>query len=250
MWSVRVRSITGRGTVVKQRLVLFDIDGTLLLSGGAGRRAVLRALDDEAGIDGERVEGVRFDGKTDPAIITELFAAAGRADECTSDRIDRVIDRYLWHLEADLAVNAHLARVMPGVADLLDRLATDPRLVLGLLTGNVSRGATVKLRAVGIAPERFAVGAYGSDHAARSALPPIAVERAREHFGRAVGGRDVIILGDTPADMTCGQGIGARAIGVTTGNFSHADLLGAGADAVFADFTSVDEVHHCIAEAP
>ncbi|MBM4186989.1 MAG: HAD family hydrolase [Gemmatimonadetes bacterium] len=239
-----------RDRTVRERLVLFDIDGTLLLSGGAGKRAVLRALHDETGIDAEHLERVRFDGKTDPAIVSELFHAAGRGSECTPTRMARVIERYLWHLEADLAVNAHRAKVMPGVASLLDRLWADRRLVVGLLTGNVSHGAAVKLRAVGIAPERFAVGAYGSDHPERSALPPIAVERARQYFGRAVGGREVVILGDTPADMTCGNGIGARAIGVTTGNFAEADLAAAGAQAVFADFTAVDEVHRCIAEGP
>lgn len=229
-----------------QRLVLFDIDGTLLLSGGAGRRAIMRAIDDEAAIDERSLDQVRFDGKTDPAIVTELFEVVGRGHECDDHRIGRVLDRYVVHLEADLAVNAHRARVMPGVEQLLDRLAADSRVVLGILTGNVSRGADVKLRAVGIAPERFAVGAYGSDHRDRSALPPIAVERARPIFGRMVSGRDVVIIGDTPADVTCGQGIGARAIAVATGNFSTAELARAGAHAVFADLTTLDDVHQCI----
>ena len=240
------RGRPGRGDFVSQCLVLFDIDGTLLLSGGAGRRAVLRAIADEAAIDAETVDRVRFDGKTDPAIVSELFATAGRAGECNPDRIQRVIDRYLIHLEADLAINAHRATVMPGVFALLDRLAADSRVVLGLLTGNVSQGASAKLRAVGIAPDRFRLGAYGSDHAVRSELPPIAVERAVPFFGRQVTGPEVVIIGDTPADVTCGQGIGARAIAVATGGFSTEQLADAGAHAVFGDLSSVDEVHRCI----
>ncbi|MFN0178661.1 MAG: HAD family hydrolase [Gemmatimonadales bacterium] len=235
---------------VTQRLVLFDIDGTLLLSGGAGRRAIMQAIEDEAEIGAAHVDQVRFDGKTDPAIITELFAAAGRADECSPERIERVIARYVFHLEADLAINAHRATVMPGVVALLDRLADDARIVLGLLTGNVSRGAAVKLRAVGIAPERFRVGAYGSDHAVRSALPPIAAERAAPIFGRTPGGPEVVIIGDTPADVTCGQGIGARAIGVATGSFSTDQLTQAGAHAVFSDLSPIAEVHDYIVGPP
>ena len=231
---------------MKQRLVLFDIDGTILLSGGAGRRAIMKSIDDEAGIAPPQVDSVRFDGKTDPQIVVELFAAVGRADDCDADRIVRVIARYLAHLEADLARNAKDATVMPGIVPLLESLAADSGVVLGLLTGNVNRGAELKLRAVGISPERFQVGAYGSDHAVRAELPPIAVERAAPVFGRPVSGREVVIIGDTPADVTCGQGIGARAIGVATGSFSVAQLAAAGAHAVFTNLADTAAVHSVI----
>ncbi len=229
-----------------QRLVLFDIDGTLLLSGGAGRRAILQALEDEAGVDPRGVDSVRFDGKTDPQIVGELFGAAGRGAECDTDRIERVLARYVLHLEADLAVDHARATLMPGVVALLESLGQDSRVVLGLLTGNVSWGAELKLRAVGLDPGRFRVGAFGSDHAIRSALPPIAVRRATSVLGRPVSGQEVVIIGDTPADVTCGQGIGAWAIGVATGSFSTTQLTAAGAHAVFPDLGDTATVHSTI----
>ena len=220
-----------------RRLVLFDIDGTLLLSGGAGRRAILAALAEETAIGADRVEHVRFDGKTDPQIVVELLDAGGHEAPHPADRIDRVIERYLSHLESDLAVNAHRATVMPGVRDLLLALGGDDRVVLGLLTGNVSRGAALKLRAVAIAPEQFKVGAYGSDHAIRSALPPIAAERAEPIFGRRPNGTEIVIIGDTPADITCGVPVGALSIGVATGSYDVEALAAAGAHHVFPDLS-------------
>ena len=231
---------------VSQRLVLFDIDGTLHLSGGAGRRAIVKALEDEAGVDPGGANAVRFDGKTDPQIVLEMFSAVGREDECDEARIERVLARYLVHLETDLAVNAARATVMPGVVPLLDSLRQDSRIVLGLLTGNVSRGAAIKLRAVGIDPDQFRVGAFGSDHAVRSSLPPIAVQRAASMLGRSVAGPEVVIIGDTPADVTCGQGIGAWSIGVATGSFSTDQLAAAGAHAVFSDLADTAAVHSTI----
>jgi phosphoglycolate phosphatase len=235
----------GRDGRVTRKLVLFDIDGTLLLSGGAGKRAILGALADEAGIAPAEGDHVRFDGKTDPQIVHELFEAAG-AGPAEPDRVTRVLDRYLFHLEADLAVNAHRAEVMPGVRELLVSLGGEDAVVLGLLTGNVARGATIKLRAVDLDPDQFKVGAYGSDHAVRAELPPIAAARAAEWFGRTPWGDEVVIIGDTPADVTCGRGVGARAIGVATGHYRTDDLAGAGAAHVFEDLRDLERVRAAI----
>ncbi len=232
---------------VKRRLVLFDIDGTLLLSGGAGRRAILGALEDETGRDPAGASSVRFDGKTDPQIVVELFAAVGHPPPYESDHIGRVLDRYLFRLEADLAANASKATVMPGIRPLLARLERDERIVLGLLTGNVQAGAAIKLKSVDLAPERFLVGAYGSDHAVRAKLPPIAIDRAMPFFGRPLHGDEIVIIGDTPDDITCGQCVAARAIGVGTGAFRPAELLAAGATAAFDDLADVDRAYHAIA---
>lgn len=229
-----------------RRLVLFDIDGTLLLSGGAGRRAILTALAELEGVTMDRVEHIRFDGKTDPQIVGELFAAGGHAPPYDAARVLRLLDRYLTHLEADLAVNAARAEVMPGVRPLLETLGRDERVVLGLLTGNVVRGAGIKLRAVDLAPEQFRLGAYGSDHAERAALPAIALERAEPFFGRRPLGSEVVIIGDTPADVTCGQGVGARSVAVATGGFAVPELAAAGAHAVFEDLTDTARVHAAI----
>ncbi len=232
---------------MKRRLVLFDIDGTLLLSGGAGRRAILAALQDVAGIGAGTgaVDQVRFDGKTDPQIVVELFEAAGEPLG-GPERIDLVLGRYLEHLEIDLGVNAHLATVMPGIHALLGVLGADPGVVVGLLTGNVVRGAAIKLTAAGIEPGQFQIGAYGSDHAVRAELPPIAAERAAPLFGRAPRGPEVVIIGDTPADVTCGRSLGATAIGVATGHYTPTDLAAAGAAHVFADLADTGRVRAAI----
>jgi phosphoglycolate phosphatase len=231
---------------VKRRLVLFDIDGTLLLSGGAGRRAILGALADAIGPLPPGAEEVRFDGKTDPQIVSELLHAAGHPAPPDADWVTRFLERYVVHLEEDLAVNAHRVVTMPGIRPLLDRLEADERVILGLLTGNVPQGAELKLRVAGLDPSRFRVGAYGSDHAVRSELPPFAVRRATPFFGRPPHGDEVVIIGDTPADVTCGRCVAARAIGVGTGSFSADDLIAAGASAAFADLSDLDQAYAAI----
>jgi phosphoglycolate phosphatase-like HAD superfamily hydrolase len=131
---------------------------------------------------------------------------------------------------------------MPGVHSLLDRLEIEPGIVLGLLTGNLEEGAALKLRSGGLDPRRFRVGAYGSDAAERPDLPPIAARRAERYFGRVPSGAEVVIIGDTPADVDCGRCIGARAVGVATGAYSVADLEGCGAHAVFRNLSDTDRV--------
>ena len=224
-----------------RKLVLFDIDGTILLSSGAGRRAITDALAPHIG-DVSAFGRVRFDGKTDPQIVAELLEAAGHPDPHHPERIAEVCAAYVTRLEAELAKPTSITTLLPGVVALLDALALRDDVLLGLVTGNVARGAELKLRAAGIAPARFAVGAYGSDSAHRPELPPIAAERAAPFMGRVPSGHDVIIIGDTPADVHCGRPIGARAIGVATGSFAVQDLHDAGADAVFADLTDTVRV--------
>ena len=230
-----------------QKLVLFDIDGTLLLSGGAGRRALVAVM--SALIDDPAVfDRVRFDGKTDPQIIAELLLEAGHGPGADSEMVERMAERYLELLEDELADGGTRRgragdgpgtgagpRLMPGVPELLDGLEADSRATLGLLTGNLARGAALKLRSVGIDPARFAVGAYGSDSPHRPDLPAIATRHAGALFGRIPVGEEVVIIGDTPADVTCGESIGARAIGVATGSYSREDLEAAGAYLVVED---------------
>ncbi|MGH7559750.1 MAG: HAD family hydrolase [Gemmatimonadales bacterium] len=227
-----------------RRLVLFDIDGTLLLSAGAGRRAILAALADHVA-DFETLTKVRFDGKTDPQIVTELLAAAGDPEPEEPGRITRVLQRYVELLERDLALNGHRAATMPGVPELLDLLEGDDALI-GLLTGNVVPGARLKLAAVRIDPDRFRVGAFGSDHARRFELPPIAARRAEPFFGRVPSGAEVVIIGDTPDDVCCAASIGARTVGVATGAYSEAELRDAGASVVLPDFRDVPAARRAI----
>jgi phosphoglycolate phosphatase-like HAD superfamily hydrolase len=222
-----------------RKLVLFDIDGTILLSAGAGRRAITAALAAEIG-DAGAFHRVRFDGKTDPQIVIELLEAAGYSEPTNAERVRAVCARYVALLEAELATSARRMRLMPGFPAILDRLEVIEGVVLGLLTGNLARGAALKLRAAGVDPERFRVGAFGSDSGHRPDLPAIAVGRAAPLFGRVPGGHEVVIIGDTPADIACGSGIGARAVAVATGSYGVAELEACGPHAVFEDLADVD----------
>jgi len=226
------------------RLVLFDIDGTLLLTDGAGRRAIHRALIEVFGDTGPADH--RFDGKTDPQIVRELMRVVGHADTHIDARMQTLFDRYVTHLRDELCDPSYAPRALPGVPELLDALDARDDVVLGLLTGNLAAGARAKLQAVGIDPDRFLVGAYGSDHELRPELPAIAQQRARETLGIDVWGADVVVVGDTPADVQCGRGIGARAIGVATGHYPVDALAEHGAVAVFADLTDTDAVMRAI----
>jgi phosphoglycolate phosphatase len=222
------------------KLVLFDIDGTILLTDGAGKRAIHRALVEVYGATGP--DDHRFDGKTDPQIVRELMKLEGHGDEHIDAGMQRLFDRYVDYLHEELRTGAEGVRVMPGVCELLDALDERSDVVLGLLTGNLVAGARAKLDAAGIDPDRFAVGAYGSDHETRSELPAVAQRRARETLGLDIVGRDVVVIGDTPADLSCGRGIGARAIGVATGHYSVEELASHQPAAVFPDLSCTSDV--------
>jgi phosphoglycolate phosphatase-like HAD superfamily hydrolase len=226
------------------RLVLFDVDGTLLWSDGAGRRAIHRALTEIFGATGP--EDHRFDGKTDPQIVRELMRVVGHGDEHIDARMQELFDRYVVWLREELRDPAHRAISLPGVKTLLDVLSRREDVTVGLLTGNLVEGARAKLEAVGIDPATFVIGAYGSDHELRPQLPAIAQRRAREQLGLNIPGRCVVVVGDTPADVECGRDIGARAIGVATGRYSIDVLLAHGAVAAFADLSDTDAVLRAI----
>jgi phosphoglycolate phosphatase len=230
---------------VKRKLVLFDVDGTILLTAGAGRRAIYAALGEEVP-DVTALGEIRFDGKTDPEIVAELLGAAGQPEPRESARVRRLCERYVSHLARELGLPTTRTTVMPGVFRLLDRLEEETTVVLGLLTGNVAPGAALKLRSGGIDPARFAVGAYGSDAAYRHELPPIAARRAQPIFGRVPSGAEVVIIGDTPADIGCGADIEARALAVATGSFSVAELAACGPHAAFEDLSDTDRVLEAI----
>ena len=226
------------------KLALFDIDGTILLTNGAGKRAVQRALADVFGATGPADH--RFDGKTDPQIVRELMRLEGHADDHIDARMQALLDRYVAYLNEELQASERPVRVMPGVFELLDALERRHDVLLGLLTGNLAAGARAKLGAAGIDPDRFRVGAFGSDHEVRGELPAVAQRRAREELGIAVHGRDVVVIGDTPADLHCGRSIGATAIGVATGHYSVHELLAHDPTAVFEDLSRTMDVVRAI----
>lgn len=229
------------------KLVLFDIDGTLLRSDGAGRRALHHALRTTFGTVGP--EDHWFDGKTDPQIIRELMRHERFSDADIDARIAPTLAHYVERLRVELHDPRHEATLLPGIPALLDALAARADVVLGLLTGNIADGARAKLERVGLAFERFTVGAFGSDHEIRPELPAIAQRRCREVHGCEVAGSDVVVIGDTPADVTCGRGIGARAIAVATGRYEERDLEAHGPYRTFPDLAATGDVVAAICAA-
>jgi phosphoglycolate phosphatase-like HAD superfamily hydrolase len=229
------------------KIVLFDIDGTLLVSDGAGRTAMETALTETFGTTGPA--SYRYGGKTDKLIVRETMRLEGFDDATIDARMPMVLARYLEELESHLGGVTHAARALPGVAPLLDAVEAHEGMVLGLLTGNLIEGAKAKLRAVSLDHGRFRIGAYGSDHEERPMLPPIARERASAFLGRDVAGDQLVIIGDTPFDVTCGRGVGARAIAVATGGFGRAELESHGPDAMFDDLSDTARVMEAIIHA-
>jgi phosphoglycolate phosphatase len=229
------------------KLVLFDIDGTLLSSGGAGRRAMEGALSEVFGVTGPA--SYRYDGKTDPQIVRDLMSLAGHAPDDIDTRMEALMERYLDGLVREIDSGERGVHALRGVLPLLDALEARSDVILGLLTGNLRRGAAIKLRAAGIDPTRFRVGAFGSDHAQRPELPAIAQRRASEELGVDVRGASIVVIGDTPADIECGRAIGARAIAVATGYYSPAELARHEPAAVLADLSDTDAVVDVIINA-
>ena len=226
------------------KLVLFDIDGTILWSDGAGRRAMQRALTTAFGSSGS--PDYRYDGKTDRQIVRDLMRMEGHADDVIDARMEALLADYVTGLREELISGATLIQRFDGVIELLDALEAREDRRIGLLTGNIEVGASAKLRAVGIDPTRFTVSAFGSDHEIRGELPAIAQRRAREQLGLDVNGDRIVIIGDTPADIDCTRGIGARAIAVATGRYTVADLAEHGPVAVFSDLSDTDAVMQAI----
>jgi phosphoglycolate phosphatase-like HAD superfamily hydrolase len=173
----------------------------------------------------------------------------GHGDDHIDARMTELLDRYVGYLHEELRSGADGVRVMPGVRELLDALDERDDVIVGLLTGNLEEGARAKLRSAGIDPGRFVVGAYGSDHEERGALPAVAQQRAREQLGIHITGTDVVVIGDTPADIHCGRGVGARAIAVATGQYSVSELWEHTPAAVFADLSPTGDVIRVILAA-
>lgn len=229
------------------RLVLFDIDGTLLHSHGAGRRAMEAALRETFGTSGSRA--YRYDGKTDRQIVRDLMRGEGFEDAVIDARMPDVITSYVAGLQREIAAPHTKVEALAGVMELLDALMHRTHCVVGLLTGNLEPGAQQKLTAAGIGFGRFAVGAFGSDHEVRAELPAIAQRRARERLGLHVEGRAMVIVGDTPSDIQCGRPIGARAIAVATGHYTVESLAEHAPDAVFTDLSDTGAVLAAIEHA-
>ena len=225
-------------------LALFDIDGTILWTDGAGRRAIHTALREVFGSIGP--SDYWFDGKTDRQIVRDLMRLEGHGDPHIDARMDALLARYAEALQDELRNPVHPPRLLPGVPELLAALEARDDVTLGLLTGNIAEGAAAKLRAVGIDPARFSVCACGSDEEHRPALPAVALRRAKERLGLEVSARAAVVIGDTPADIDCGRRSGTRTVAVATGRYSVEELASHEADVVFEDLSDTDAVLHAI----
>ena len=229
------------------RIVLFDIDGTLLRSGGVGRISMERALTTVFGSVGK--SEYHYDGKTDRQIVRDLMRLEGFSDGEIDTQMDTLLDEYVSKLTQELASGNRSVLLLDGVRELLDALDRQEKVVVGLLTGNIQQGAHAKLSAAGIDPSRFRVNAFGSDHEFRPELPAVAQRRASELLGIDIKGNRLVVIGDTPADIQCGEAIGARAIGVATGRYSVEQLGAYQPYAVFESLADTEAVLNSIMNA-
>jgi phosphoglycolate phosphatase len=217
-----------------RKLVLFDIDGTLVLTGGAGLRAMNRAIEDALG-HADGLDGIPVAGRTDWAILADAVRRVGRTlDGALLADLER---RYVENLANEIK---HPGRgrkgIMPGIPEILQELDRREDVVAGLLTGNFEAGARVKLGYFDLW-RYFQFGAFGGDAADRNALVPFAVERARTCGLPEIGDSDVLVVGDTPHDVLCAHAAGAVAIAVATGSSAVAELRATGAEHVFDDLS-------------
>ena len=217
------------------RIVLFDIDGTLIHSGRAGVRGMNAAFARLYGVT-DALAGVTLAGRTDRAIVSDVLRAIGR--EPTLEAVWELRDAYLDHLTEEVAKPVEGSGVLPGVWPVLDTLADRDDVAVGLLTGNFQRGAAIKLGHFDLW-SRFGFGAFGDEHTSRRDLVPIATAAAAR-AGVSVPMSRVVVIGDTPLDVDCAQHHGARSVGVTTGPFSRQQLTEACADLVLETFEDRD----------
>lgn len=215
--STRPRVLTVSGGMF--RLILFDIDGTLIASGGAGEKAFGRVCEHEFGVRNGAAR-LSFAGRTDPSIVRDFFTLHGI--EPSPENFRRFFDRYVFSL--DHMLGQLNGRVLPGVHRILRELQSAPQPpLLGLLTGNIVLGARIKLGHFQLW-QHFELGGFGDDHEDRNQIARVARDRGRERLGGKLRGEEILVVGDTPRDVECGRAIDARVLAVATGNYSLEQL--------------------------
>lgn len=218
-----------------KKLVLFDIDGTLIHTGGAGTRSMNMAFQELFSIK-DAFQDISMAGKTDRQIMKEGLRAHGFNN--TDGNLGNMVNAYLKFLETEIDNQGR--KLKPGIIEVLNRIK-EGKMSLGLLTGNLEKGARIKLKAFGL-NEYFPEGAFGSDHEDRDMLLPIALEKFSRK-GLNFSAADCIVIGDTPRDVQCAKIHGALCIAVATGPYSKKDLLNTDADIVF---DSLADVNRCM----
>src|SRR5262245_52825532 len=201
------------------RLVLFDIDGTLIHSGGSGEKAFARVCDQEFNVS-DGTANLRFAGRTDPAIVREFFLR--HHIEPRQENFIRFFDSYVFWLDHMLGQVA--GRVLPGAVEMIGALRALARPpVIGLLTGNIRLGAQIKLSHYKLW-DQFQTGGFGDDHEDRNQIAVIARGRGIELLKEKLSGEQIVVIGDTPRDIECGKAIEARVLAVATGSYRMEEL--------------------------
>ncbi|MDA8156232.1 MAG: HAD family hydrolase [Actinomycetota bacterium] len=225
------------------KLVLFDIDGTLMDSGGAGRRALEYSFEELFGIP-DAFRAISMSGKTDPQIFDEALAKFGISMDGNGPVFMKT---YIRYLEREIEKPGKV--LMPGVSQALSALKGMGQVSLGLLTGNYEQGARIKLGALGIW-NYFGFGAFGSDDADRDKLLPYALKRFQALKGLNSSFSDCVVVGDTPRDVSCAKPYGAAAVAVATGKYSVDELSATGADYVLPDLSDLKKLLNCLGLGP
>lgn len=219
-----------------QRLLLFDIDGTLIHSGGAGVQALKSAFKERFGADDD-LNDIEIAGMTDSGIVVSILNKHKIA--ATNENVSAFLDSYVHFLSLELP--RRKGNLLPGVLKLLEKLKSRRHVVLALLTGNVSRGARLKLEHYGVW-HFFAFGAFADDHRDRNQLGRVARARAKEKHGREFAASEIDVIGDTPRDIACGKALGARTVAVATGRWSREELAKYEPDVLIDDLSDVQTI--------
>lgn len=219
-----------------RRLFLFDIDGTLITSGGAGENALIDAMADRFQVV-EDLSGITLAGSTDAVIARLLLEKHQLA--FSPESVTGLLDAYLHHLR--LRIGRHPGRLLPGIVALLDHLRAKPDCVLALLTGNLAQGAEIKLSHYGVW-DYFEFGAFADDHHDRNKLGPFAHARALERHGVNFSAESIYVIGDTPKDIECGRAVGAKTVAIATGQYSSEELREHSPDFLFEDLSDTEAV--------
>lgn len=223
-------------TTSQNRLLLFDIDWTLITTGGAGDRAIKLVIEKRYGVQDD-LHDLEIAGRTDSFIAASVLKKYGA--EPTRENIDTFLDEYIAFLAEELPKRE--GHVMPGVREILERMQTESERVLGLLTGNVERGAKLKLSRYALW-DFFEFGAFADDSDDRNKLGPFAQKRACERHRHDFPASHIDVIGDTGHDVACGKAFGARTIAVATGSWTTEQLAKSEPDFLFDDFSDVDRV--------
>jgi phosphoglycolate phosphatase-like HAD superfamily hydrolase len=215
------------------RLLLFDVDQTLISTGGAGIRALDRAFKHLLNLD-NAMEGITPHGKTDPGIIREIFLARIGHEATMERELESILDAYVSFLRDEVQTSTTY-RVLPGITEILESLSIRTDVLLGLATGNIEVGARIKLQR-GNLNRFFAFGGYGSDSEDRTVLVRRAAQMAAAQHGSTIDPESTFVIGDTPRDIEAGLRAGFKTVGVATGRYTSDELRDAGAGIVVSNF--------------